>query len=87
MRTKFWSGFITLLEHWQWLCLFKNSSSNLQGQIEFKELPALGRDHTWTGDGFVRANEHTQLVFKIDNLAQSMHYNIIIKYEPMKVQI
>ncbi|VDN83513.1 unnamed protein product [Brugia pahangi] len=57
------------------------------GQIEFRELPVFVRDHTWTGDGFVRASEHTQLVFKIDNLAQSMHYNIIIKYEPIQDDI
>lgn len=48
-------------------------------------MPSLPRDHTWTGDGFVRANERTQFVFKVENLAQSMHYSIVIRYEPPMV--
>ncbi|VDN04221.1 unnamed protein product [Thelazia callipaeda] len=57
------------------------------GEIEFREFATNGRHKTWTGDGFVRANEHTRMVFKIEGIAQSMHYRIVIRYELLQDNI
>uniref|UniRef100_A0A915C6Q9 Laminin subunit beta-1 n=2 Tax=Parascaris TaxID=6254 RepID=A0A915C6Q9_PARUN len=51
------------------------------GEVQSREYPLNVRDRTWTGEGFVRANERTSITFRVDNLAQSMRYNIIIRYE------
>ncbi|CAJ0952788.1 unnamed protein product, partial [Mesorhabditis belari] len=50
-------------------------------EIEVRERPDNERDLTWTGEGFARVNERSQIGFKITNLYQSQEYNIVIRYD------
>lgn len=36
---------------------------------------------TWTGEGFVRIREHTNLTFMVENLLKTGHYNLVLRYE------
>ncbi|XP_075218463.1 laminin subunit beta-1-like [Lycorma delicatula] len=51
-------------------------------QIIIKEPFRDGQERTWTGPGFIRAYENTELVFDIDNIKTSMDYNLVIRFEP-----
>ncbi|VDN07204.1 unnamed protein product [Thelazia callipaeda] len=59
----------------------------INGHMEFRERLSSERDRTWTGDGFVRATEKTQITFKTGNIAQSMHYRVVIRYELLQNHI
>ncbi|KAG7305416.1 hypothetical protein JYU34_009487 [Plutella xylostella] len=40
------------------------------------------RKETWTGPGFMKLPEGSTIVFVVDNLMRSMHYNVLLRYEP-----
>lgn len=41
-----------------------------------------GRDSTWSGPGFVRANEDSFIEFDVTDLTTTMEYDLVIRYEP-----
>uniref|UniRef100_A0A914C176 Laminin subunit beta-1 n=1 Tax=Acrobeloides nanus TaxID=290746 RepID=A0A914C176_9BILA len=40
-----------------------------------------GRPRTWTGEGFARIREKSNITFIVDNLQKSTDYNIVFRYE------
>ena len=40
------------------------------------------RQPTWTGPGFIRAHEGTELKFTIDDIPKTMNYDVQIRYSP-----
>lgn len=42
---------------------------------------AEGRPRTWTGQGFVRVIEGTNITFIVDNVLRSGQYNLVLRYE------
>jgi hypothetical protein len=39
------------------------------------------RTSTWTGEGFVRVRENTNLSFVVENLLKTGQYNLVLRYE------
>ncbi|KAL3094721.1 hypothetical protein niasHS_006016 [Heterodera schachtii] len=39
------------------------------------------RPRTWTGEGFVRVRENTNLTFVVEGLTKTGHYNLVVRYE------
>ncbi|CAK5107481.1 unnamed protein product [Meloidogyne enterolobii] len=60
-------------------------------EAEFSILPSnaeqvpreysVDRPWTWTGEGFVRVHENTNLSFFVEGLQKTGHYNFVIRYE------
>ncbi|VDK43423.1 unnamed protein product [Anisakis simplex] len=73
------SYFCAAIDHYTYEA--ENAENITNAEVQPREYPLYARDRTWTGEGFVRANERTTLTFIIDNLVQSMQYNIIIRYQ------
>lgn len=44
--------------------------------------PPIDRLPSWTGPGFVRAIEGTDVVFQVDDVPHTMPYDVIIRYNP-----
>uniref|UniRef100_A0A915MXT1 Laminin subunit beta-1 n=1 Tax=Meloidogyne javanica TaxID=6303 RepID=A0A915MXT1_MELJA len=42
---------------------------------------SVDRPWTWTGEGFVRVHENTNLSFFVEGLQKTGHYNFVIRYE------
>lgn len=52
-----------------------------RAQMTIRE-PYRDRDPSWTGPGFVRAVEDSSIEFTLSPVAQSMEYDIVLRYEP-----
>ncbi|XP_017782768.1 PREDICTED: laminin subunit beta-1 isoform X2 [Nicrophorus vespilloides] len=55
------------------------STSNCQ--VVIREPYRDGRKDTWTGTGFVKAFEDSNIIFDINNIRRSMNYDVSIRYE------
>ncbi|XP_021960938.1 laminin subunit beta-1 isoform X2 [Folsomia candida] len=52
--------------------------------IVIREPYRDGRDSTWSGPGFVRANEDSFIEFDVTDLTTTMEYDLVIRYEPQQ---
>ncbi|CAJ0568445.1 unnamed protein product, partial [Mesorhabditis spiculigera] len=72
------STFCASIDHYT----YDAENSNItNADVEYRERPDEARDHTWTGEGFVRVTDRSMLAFKVDNLQTSNDYNIVIRYD------
>ncbi|XP_066582072.1 laminin subunit beta-1 [Prorops nasuta] len=55
-----------------------------QCQVVIREPYRDGRNSTWTGTGFMKALEGSQLNFTIDDVKKSMWYYVVVRYEPVQ---
>ncbi|XP_015510641.1 laminin subunit beta-1-like isoform X1 [Neodiprion pinetum] len=60
----------------------ENSRASSNCQIVIREPYRDGRNTTWTGSGFIRAYEFSNLTFVIDDIVKTMEYDIVVRYEP-----
>ncbi|XP_024086177.1 laminin subunit beta-1 [Cimex lectularius] len=58
-----------------------NHSDNCQPEV--KEWPREGTPY-WTGSGFTRVHDNCELVFIIDNIPNSMEYDLIVRHDKVK---
>uniref|UniRef100_A0A8D8FJB6 Laminin subunit beta-1 n=1 Tax=Culex pipiens TaxID=7175 RepID=A0A8D8FJB6_CULPI len=40
------------------------------------------RQPSWTGPGFIRAHEGTELKFTVDDIPKTMNYDVVVRYSP-----
>lgn len=52
-----------------------------KGQL-LPRQPYSDRESSWTGTGFVRIVEDSFIEFSLDEISQSMEYDLVIRYEP-----
>lgn len=70
-----------------WKCLFFVFRSLCVGSWRNRSHWFAARNHTWTSNDFIQANEQILLVSKTDSSAHSVHYGVIIRYELSKDSI
>nr|XP_023021103.1 laminin subunit beta-1 isoform X2 [Leptinotarsa decemlineata] len=62
--------------------LYEAEAAKSSGQVVIREPFRDGRDDTWTGMGFVKSFEGGFLEFLVNEIKTTMHYDIVIRYEP-----
>ena len=53
-------------------------------QVVIREPYRDGRPDTWTGTGFMKAYENSQIEFTVGDIKTTAEYDIVIRYEPMQ---
>ncbi|XP_078051747.1 laminin subunit beta-1 isoform X1 [Augochlora pura] len=53
-------------------------------QVVIREPYRDGRNSTWTGTGFMKALEGSELNFTIDDVRKTLWYEVIVRYEPVQ---
>ncbi|XP_065087000.1 laminin subunit beta-1 isoform X1 [Ochlerotatus camptorhynchus] len=61
------------------ICDHHSSVGNCSAVI--REHPH-GHPPTWTGPGFIRAYEGTELKFTVDDIPKTMNYDVVVRYSP-----
>ncbi|XP_065338114.1 laminin subunit beta-1 isoform X2 [Cloeon dipterum] len=51
-------------------------------QVVIREPYRDGRDQTWTGIGFMKVFENSEIEFDVGDIKTGMNYDIVIRYEP-----
>ncbi|XP_059469528.1 laminin subunit beta-1 isoform X2 [Neocloeon triangulifer] len=52
-------------------------------QVIIREPYRDGREQTWTGIGFMKVFENSEIEFDLGDIRTSMDYDIVIRYEPL----
>ena len=57
--------------------------TNMQDcQVVIREPYQDGRETTWTGTGFMRVYEGSHLEFDINDIQNTLDYDLVLRYEP-----